>query len=226
MATSIYEGRLLTGRTWDANAAADARHVRDIVQNNALHWADESGQVLVNFVQTSLSFDAGGGGFAENPVEYNEWRHVVSFGPFPVRLRQNGDTYRFRIRVAGSTPNEGNGKIRVVVCPQTEASGAVQLSTDYVFETATLGADDPTPRWLTGASLGSNAWTTMIYAPASVTSDWLTTTSTLTNVSGNAVSVEQCLVSFNVFTYTTTSTASDEPGVSLDGLYIAEYIGT
>lgn len=225
MATSIHEGRLLTGRAFDANAALDAGFTRDFVLNNLAHLADEHAQVRVAWTPTSTSFDDQAVGFAQTtPITADIWAPVVSFGPFPIALRQNGDTYRIRIRVAAITgDNPAAGVLRVVLCPVEEAALAVQANEDNVYE-VTL-ADDTTNAWRSGSSQGSSAWSNMIYAPAELTAGWVSTVSTLETVGGNAAGVEQCLVSLNVYAKTTDAPDTDTPGIVLTGLYAAEYIG-
>jgi hypothetical protein len=209
---------LLTGRTWDAQAAVDASFVRDVVQNNLCHFADEFAQVRVCFGNATFA--------PETPIEYDVWKPIASFGPFPLALRQSGDGYNLRIRVAGVNGDNGtaSGKLRVVVCPAAEADGLVNIEEDFVFETQTL-TTTITKTWLTGTSQGTAASTTLVTIPGSLAAGWLTTTGTLDDIAGNAVGVEQCLVYANVYSYATASDDTDTPGISLVGLYLAEYIG-
>jgi hypothetical protein len=219
MSTSVHQGRLLTGRTWDAQAAVDASFVRDVVQNSLCHFADEFAQVRVCFAGSYFS--------QETPIEYDVWKPIASFGPFPLALRQSGDGYKLRIRVAGANGDDGtaSGKLRVVICPAAEADSLVNVDEDFVFETQTL-TTTLTPTWLTGTSQGTAALSTLVTIPGSVAAGWITTTSTVDDIAGNAVGVEQCLVYANVYAYSDVSDDTDTPGIELVGLYLAEYIGT
>lgn len=223
MATSLHEGRLLTGRAWDANAATDAGFVRDFVLNNLAHYADEAAQVRIAWGATSATFDDQAVAFQATPDNYdlNYWYPIVSFGPFPVSLRQNGDTYRLRIKMTmGCGASSSTCDMRAVLCPAEEAFAAVAADDDYVYEVTNTSTSTTS----TGSSQGTNAWSNMIYAPASLTSGWTRNVSTLTDISGNAVSVEQCLVSLTIFGRTTAS-VGDPVSPILYGLYAAEYVG-
>jgi hypothetical protein len=223
MSTSIHQGRLLTGRVWDANAAADASFVRDVIQNNALHYADESAQVLCNWATTSGSFAENNGEFSATP-DSTAWIPIgPPFGPYPLRLRQNGDADPLRVRLGGRRENTSAlVAFRIVVGPANQTASLVQTDGDHIFQTtSTVGT---TLAWQTGVSQGSSAFPTLICLPATLTAGWMTTTSTLDTVGGNAVGVEQCLVSVQVYCRP-ISGSQPYPDIYLGGLYVAEYIG-
>jgi hypothetical protein len=223
MSTSVHQGRLLTGRTWDANAAVDASFVRDVVQNNLCHFADEFAQVRVAYSATSSAFDDTALGMESASFLQNTFTRIVSFGPFPLNLRQNGDGYKLRVRVAGAaTAALTTATYRVVVCPISQADGLYLTEDDFVFEAT---SSSTSAAWLSGTSQGSLASTTLITIPGSLASSWITTTSTLDDVSGNVVGVEQCLVCANVYAKSSEEDPDPDTRITLSGLYLAEFIG-
>lgn len=217
MSTSIHGGRLLTGRPWDANAALDAGFARDVVHNNLAHFADQSAQVHICWAATGPGINAATTYFVASESTY------LSFGPFPLRLRQDGRSYKLRIRIAGATTG-GDYSVRffAVIAPAGEAQQHL-VAADSVYQTGVAAGG---AAWLTGASIGPNAYPTMIEIPASLTSQWVATTSTLDNVGGDPVGVEQCLVSLNIrASLTWLGGGSSIPQARLHGVYLAEYIG-
>lgn len=224
MATSLHKARLLTGRTWNENAAVDATFTRDIVHNNLCHLADEYAQVRVAWGATSGTFDDQQVNFQASVSSYslNTWYPMVSFGPWPLALRQSGDGYYIRLRLSVGAGKAGDTvEVRAVVSPAAEAAGLIGVDEDYVYEVTANSTSSTTA----GSSQGPNAWSNMIYIPAAVTSGWTQTTATLDDISGNARSVDQCLVALNVYGRT-TSTTLDAASPILYGAYAAEWIGT
>lgn len=229
MATSVYEGRIQTARSFDADAALDAGFVRDFVQNNLNHLADESAQVRVAYAATLNGLDdttSGIGGY-NAPGDFTlgaVWYELASFGPFPIRIRKDGTPYRMRVRVNAKAAVATNDvKIRLVLCPRSRAAGYVASSLDLVWESATFSST--TAAWLTGASQGSNAWTTQVSVLNSEAVSWITETGTPSIIGGSSVATEQVLVSLNAFYSIEESVAQDRLSPVMLALYGAEYVG-
>jgi hypothetical protein len=91
-----------------------------------------------------------------------------------------------------------------------------------VFYTGAAGTG---AAWLTGSSAGPQAYANMIEVPVSLTSQWMTSTSTLTNVSGDPVAVQQCLVSLHIIPITGIPSGPGSIECRLHGVYVAEFIG-
>lgn len=224
MPTSPLKGLLRTGRSWDENAAIDACFARDHVLNNLAHAADEFAQVRVNFTRTteSLATDPwrafGAGGFLTD-----RWQVLGSIGPFPVPLRARGESYRYRVRIAGSSFGDSTTNVyRIVLAPPELAAEYLDAEEDFVFEAT---ASSMTPAWLTGTSKGPLASPTQMSIPARYTSAWMRVTNTRTTVGGDPCSVAHPLVSATVFGKTTYDDPDGDWVLAVEGLYIAEWIG-
>lgn len=226
MSTSFLGGRLLGGAT----GSRDYRLVsqdpvgacisRDFVLNNLLHFADEFAQVRVAWSATASGYRNGSGYLTGNTslISADVWHPIVSFGPFPIALRQDGRSYRMRVRVAGASSGGHAVKFRMVLAPFDAAPGVVSLNEDFIFETATTTSG--TGAWLTGTSMLSS-WTTQVQISASSAAEWMATSRTISDISGNDTGVSQCLVNCNIF----GSTANTGSTPRLHGLYAAEWVG-
>lgn len=184
------------------------------VLNNVMHLSDEFAQVRIDWS------DAVGLGFSFAAAFTNI--PVASF-VFPMLLRQSGDTYQFRIRIGGYYTGAGatTATIRAVLSSPASASGALRSwggALDREFLTTGLTT---TSAWTTGASQGSNAWTTMIAMPASVVQTQQF--QSVLTVGGNSSAVD---VPFGQLTLYVSSSAAATHGVYVSGVYLAEYIGT
>lgn len=230
MATSAYQGRIRTARAFDADAALDAGFVRDFVQNNLNHLADESAQVRVAYSSTSSGFEdttTGLTGF-NNPGDFalgDRWYQLTSFGQFPIRVRKSGAPYRMRIRINASNQfSSSTTKIRVVLCPRSLARDLVLAAEDFVWESESFTSTSA--GWRAGASLGTNAWTTQVSLSSADVESWVSTTSTVVDVgSTDIVSTEQILVALNVWYSTENATTQELSSPVLRACYAAEYVG-
>jgi len=125
MSTSEYEAfiRRDVVNQVTGNRPMDAGFAR-VVVNNALHLADECGQVLVNSVGRTSK------GLSGQTTTSTAWARIASFGPFPVRVRPDGQPYKYRIRVAA---NNGGGvfstRIRVGVGAQDTLRAQISATT-------------------------------------------------------------------------------------------------
>lgn len=225
MATSPLKGRLERGAvaalsSYQPISAESALNYR---LNNLLHYADEYAQVRVNWMAPATAWSGGQGYITgrTSSLTTGTYYPITSFGPFAITLRERDGSYRLRVRLAGASSAGNEVQFRAVLCPQRDAGILVnELATDFMFETGQVTSTSAA--WLTGASLGDNAWETMVWIPPDWTAAWMTETSTLSDVGGDRVTVEQCLVSLNVFGRAVN--AGSVP--RLFGAYAAEYVGT
>lgn len=230
MATSAYQGRIRTARAFDEDAALDAGFVRDFVQNNLNHLADESAQVRVAYSSTRSAFaDTATGivGFgAPEDLDIGDlWYRLASFGPFPIRIRKDGTPYRMRIRVnANNVYSSSTTRLRVVLCPKGTDSWLVRANEDFVWESQDFTSTSS--GWRTGASLGTNGWATQVALRNSDITPWIGTVSSLNAVGGSTtVSCDQVLVSLNVWYSTENSINQERVSPVLRACYAAEYVG-
>jgi len=190
-----------------ANHPLDALSAR-IVMNNVNHLSDEFAQVRVNWN------DAVG----IVPKTYTNFTNQqIGAWQFPITQRQNGDSYKFRIRLAGAVAS-GTATLMAVIGPpgftgpRTAWGGAIG---DQMFVTASLGAGIA---WVTGTSQGPAASGDLIYLPAAaITSRTFTTAVSL---GGNPAGVDVPFAQLSI--YGTASAAIP----TLNGVYLAEYVGT
>lgn len=179
------------------------------VLNNLNHLSDEAGQVRVNFNAQATP----------TTVTANLPWLIMSFA-VPVTQRQSGDSYKMRIRIAGAAETAGTNVYFTAVLGVPTASGARGSwggFGDQEFVTATTSSD--TGAWLTGASQGPAASSTLVYLPSAlVTTKDFTTTDT---ISGSAKTISVPMTQLSI--YGTTASAAVKP--VLYGVYLAEYVG-
>ena len=226
MSTSPLNGRLLTDTTLfqGGNDPVDTVLVRDVVQNNLCHFADEFAQVRVNWSAGVTTYTNGAGYLTARTASIlsNFAYHIASFGPFPIALRQSSSTtgasYRLRVRLAGASSDGSAVTFYAVLGPPYAATALSYVAEDVTWAGTTSSG---TMAFLTGASLGANAFTTQVVVPGSYLSRFLTETATKDDISGNRAGVQQCLVSLHVFCSSVTGTATGRLGAA----YAAEWIG-
>ena len=148
MSTSPFGARMpFQGSNDAAGYALNTSYALDLA-NNALHAADECGQVRVNMVLPAstgprfdyLTIDGGGA--------IGAWLPIAVFGPFPCRSML-GQTYAMRVRMAGSlSASPGTSQLRAVWSAQGSAYSDVLEGGANVLELAI--ADSTTPTWNAG----------------------------------------------------------------------------
>jgi hypothetical protein len=180
------------------------------VQNNVCHLSDEFAQARVAW-RGALSPIAGV--VPTNTLLFSQ--------QFPVTQRQSGDSYKFRIRLAGSSAvTTDTATIRAVLglpgVTGTRGSWAVAgVNADAHF-LATV--HNSTSAWATGVSQGPAASATMIYMPSGIIRPRSFATKLIAG--GDASSVDVPFAQLSV--YVTSPNAND---VTLTGVYLAEYVG-
>lgn len=193
---------------------------RDVVSNNLDHYADSFGQVRLCYSGGAVGHAAEYMTYSVTPVA-NTWYSILASNPFPAPVRTGGDSYRFLVRLAGASSVAGkNAKLAVVIAPLTQAEGIlVASSTDSVFETGTTSSTSVS--WLTGASQGDSAYTTMVGLTAAEVAAYATVTATPVDLAGDDSAVPQCLVQAVVFGQTDDASAV----ARLYACHVMEWIG-
>lgn len=220
MTTSPYGYRVRTGSQFGTAGSSpiSAVYARRVLLNNLCHYADIFGQVRVAWASSPRV----GKNYVTptTPTVTNSPYLIGASEPFPIAVRRNGQSYKLRVRIAGASSDNTNAvRFRVVLAPVTSAGSLVLDAADYVFLTATTTSS--TAGWLTGASQGSGAYTTMVALSAEQAASMQQTTGTLSDISGTPVGVQQVLVSLQVYGQTANVAAVPR----LHGVYAAEWVG-
>lgn len=136
-----------------SDEAIDAQQSRTLI-NNASHYAEEDGQVLIAYPgHTYGSYSAS---FTTSSIT-----NVVSFGPFHLRLKPNRSTYKIRVRMYGLY-GTNTCKVWVVVAPRALAPlYAVSGAVNGVYGNPTASA-----AWIDTYDTNGTASTIIEYARA------------------------------------------------------------
>lgn len=222
--TSVLKGRLayddgdLVGAAQVPIGAVIARRV---VLNNLLHYADAFGQTRVAW-SIPINTYSGGNAYlrprsSPAPVA-DEFYEIASFGQFPLQLRADGTPYKIALWATGYSSSGDEVTFRIAVCPSAQARDVIREAADHVWEASTTSTASAA---LSGATLGTNAYTTLLAPTAARAALWRVPTGTLVDLGGAPAGVEQTLVSICVW----ASTANTGSYPALTGLYAREWIG-
>lgn len=202
---STWQGRIRKDPAWPTDdSPVGAVTGRDYAVNNAMHYADIMAQNRVELSQR-------GGAYIEaiSPVS-GGWAIAWVGASFPISLRPDGSSYRCRVRIAGCGESAVD-KVRFAfsIGPALGTAAAYALTspsvatTDNVWDTGDVSS--ATPAYLTGATLGVEAWTTQIALTAAQAAQCTSVVSTIVDVAGAPVSVTQAIVQPTIWTYTDDS---------------------
>mgnify|MGYP000255244594 CR=1 FL=1 len=166
---------------------------RDFAINNVNHYCDIHGQVRARMVART-------GEWREGIGAEKTWSVMFAAHNVAIALRPDGSSYRLRLRLNASAENAAfECFFAVSVQSPTGFVYPASATTDAVWKTGSIVAT--APAWLTGASLGSSAFTTQIALSPSEASACARTTSTLTDVAGDRIAVTHALCSIYVWGY-------------------------
>lgn len=206
MSTSPWGGRIVMpalgiGSGSSNEAPADtAFHLA--MMNNAMHWADESGSVLV----CDSGFDVSLGSDANT-----KFNHLITWGPFNLRVGVDGIAFPIRTRLAGYRSVSDTTTFRLVVSTMRLLEAEMLANGTNVQAATTNSATD--------AWLGED----LLTFDESKTIDMLrSSVSTLTAVGGTPLGVEVYQGWVSVWAQSGASSS----GAHLTGVYAAEYVGT
>lgn len=195
---STWQGRIRKATTFPGDDAPIGPVTgRDYAVNNANHYGDIFGQVRARW-----GAQAGGYIVATNTANAS-WRPIWIAERFPIALRPDGSSYRLRVRVNGSAENASYKVGFAVSLSSPEGGHGVypgSAATDAVWSTGT-NITATTAAYLSGASLGSAAWTTMIAMTAAEAAACVRSTSTIVDVGGSRISVTQAMVALIFWAY-------------------------
>lgn len=221
MSTAEFPYRVLidTNDVGVSTHALDARTAR-IVISNLNHLSDEFGQVCVNMSGTTAALSGKAGYLTPGTPAFVTTFYFVTSFKFPIKVRAGGQSYKFRIRIGGASGNTAATSFLAGLGPGIiRLSGASGGTTDNFFRTA--DTTTTTAAWLTGASLGPNAYTRMIEMAPDQVSRCVVDRETLVALGGAPASVEVALVTLNI--WATTANVTHVP--RLYSVYLAEVIG-
>ena len=213
--SSVWQGRIRNDpATFNvATAPVDALLTMDIGANNLDHYADSFGQTRINISAAAMTPKKTG-------VVANTYYQIVASEPFPIPMLPDGTAYKLRLRLGGFSTAGHAVKFAAVLAPVLEASTVLaSLSTDSVYVTATTTS--ATAVYVTGASEGTAAYTTMVELSPDEVARYRVLTSTPVDLAGAASAVEQVLVSLVIFG--STANVASEP--TLVNAYAIEWVG-
>ncbi len=218
MSTSEFECRILTdaadyGLSTNPLDVATSRYVI----NNLNHLSDEFGQVL-SCMSSTVAALSGKTGYLTpaTPAATGVFYPVVSH-TFPIKVRAAGQSYKFRIRIGGAS---GNTASTLFLAQLTGGSGLLTSGTDAQYVTAATTSS--TAAWLTGASLGPNAYTTLMELTSEQVNRCLISMPTTIDLGGDDASVQVAMVTLLI----SASTANVAHVPRLYNVMLAEVIGT
>lgn len=219
MATSEFKSYIRTAPALvcDKNRPLDSYTSR-VTASNINHLSDEFAQVRVTWSSNPQETKAYLG-----PVRaINGLASLVSGFLFPISVRQNGDSYKFRIRVAAKIGGGKTGRVWMAIVPpsSTPGFGSSRIETvaqDNVWRSNTFTS--ATTAWLTGASRGPEAWSDLITLPGG--GYYTVSYPTKTELGGDDASV--IIPNLQLLVWSSTSDVSEL--VQIQAVYCAEVIG-
>ena len=171
--------------------------------NNTNHYQDICGQVRAHWSARAL-------GPAKAPylsADSTIWTNVMTTAPFPLAMREDGSSYRLRIRVGGANRVALQAARYAVLlaspysrgAPVSIVYGAVSgaAPTDRVWYSNKVSST--TPAFLTGQSRGTNAWDSMIALTQAESAEFLSVAPTPVDIAGASSGVPVCMVQCMVF---------------------------
>ena len=225
MSSSRLEGRITNGLTPGADMPCGAGYLQDYVANNLLHYADVYGQTRVNWVGCTSSFAKNSGYLShviagESIITPDQPHLIASWGPFPIAIASDGQSYYVRVRIAGASSAGNAVKFYATLAPPgVRAADETARLQDNVYMTTTTTSTSGA--WLTGASRGSQAYTTMVRLTGAQVALWTVQSNTSISLGGSPTRVRQCLVALSVY----GSTANPGSRPRLYGVHASEWCG-
>lgn len=150
--TSLHKGWIQqAGKLFDELEPYDVSSGRDYLANNVAHLADQAGQVRVN-----VSTDETNGAIDITNVAsvgLSPYGRAAVFGPFPLSIRDDGESYRLRVRIRGSTVGgAGTAYYRIVIDQWEKSFDLANLAdvTGY-HNVKDLSTTSGTDGWITDA---------------------------------------------------------------------------
>ena len=195
-----------------------AHRVRNLVANNALHFADQKCNTLVNWVAPRVAATGNKRVRSPNPIS-TSWARAAIFGPHRLTLRADGAPYTLRIALAGATATGGTSVEFGLVLVPDPALGA-ELLEDAASRISGFGATfaattSTTPNWLAVAQGASS------FVPSNTLARGRSVRSTLVDTGGAPALVE--LV--EAWTVVWAKSASAVVAPEVWGVHVSEYVG-
>ena len=192
MSTSPFRSRVVFPGPFNAPDAPLSAGYAQALANNALHGADECGQVRVNMSmppQKGEFVDRAGSLTISPSTIPGSWGHIVTYGPFPCR-RIKGRPYSRRVRMAAGLPTGGvtSGTVRMVWSAQSTSgyeARVVQHGANVLQMpvTSTTAAWNPGVVILTLSEAQAQAAEELVETPQVLGGDPSTVTAIMTTIS-------------------------------------------
>lgn len=179
--------------------------------NNAQHLHDQHSQVLVNLVSaTDIPPTSGNIGVT---LTSTSWQRVLHLGPFPVHMRPTSGAYRFRVRAAVAHEAGSAANFRVGIGPGDSLLSVVDWATP------------PSNMFTSTTTINYGTWRTptdsILTMPPEV-EPFLYESVPTVDASGDPTTTNAAMVYVDLF----IKAASNPQTFYIDGLYVAEYVGT
>lgn len=188
----------------------DAALARDVLFNNPMHIADECGQVRIAWTAgTSTSYLEAG-----TPPSTSAWNKVTGFGPFPLTISADGESYALRVRMSGYNSKASTTiEWRAVLCTPTQSRRDLELNGDNVANFTTTTTTD--------GAVDAATDNVILMSRAQVT-EAIASFDTLAALGGGPATIDWCWVMLDIYAKTNDVTSLPR----LTGVYAAEYVGS
>lgn len=216
MSTSPRAGRVRFPATrLDASHVVSAHRARNLVANNALHYADTKCSHLVNWMAPNATA-AGVDTHREPDPVSDSYTRLDAWGPCRITRDKDGRPYTLRLRLMGASSNGVDVcTFAIVVLPELPSSfGLAEDATALTGIGASFKSTSATPAWLTLED-GSDLFVPSRFGRRRFR--------TLVDTAGADIETEVAVVYVVVFAKS-ANPASATP--RLYGVQVSEYVGT
>lgn len=224
-ASSPKAGRVLYPASYQqSDDPLDSVLYRNVVANNALHAADQTSRVFVNWRAVKSSLVTGNPKTHLEPDQLgaaNTWYPIGIFGPWPMSLWDDLVPYKVRVELVGASTGGATATFGMAIAPVEGPFNPTRMldsGTDNVDRLIFATTTSATPAIL-AASTGSDLITP---SPLAIRTSEMPR-QTLDDTGGALIEVITHDIAFHVYAKSSGTGAGSLP--KLYGLHIAEFVG-
>lgn len=217
MSSSLYGGLVRSQDSlWSDYSPADTVFVRGLF-NNACHLADQSAQVVCNW-RTTTNYVIRDRDAALNELGvYASTYPIWASQPFCLRFREDGSSYRVRVRVRARLDAAGSNRLRIALVGKNNPGSYVDDPRSLTYSMSST-----TEAWLSSPISGGDG-NGNVYIPSA--GEVLTDRATLDELSGSPTIVRWTPA--RIVVYAVPPGGGTTPiEIRLYGVHAAEYYGT